>query len=109
MSHHEEFTTMEQVSSKLNSISQSLAARDRVDADRRKVDDTRDTRLLERVDAHGIRTTAIETKWEAFFGPNGAFTYVTRKIEATDKQNRWIITFVIATLVGVIANLVTKH
>src|SRR5271163_3926058 len=106
---YEEFTTMAAISSELNSIRQTLEARNVLDAERRKIDDERDIRLLERVDIHGQRMTAMETKWAAFFGENGAFTYVKKKIESTDLQNKWIIALVITTLVGIIVNLAVKH
>lgn len=107
---------MSEVSQALNSILQTLEERDRIDLARRDVDDRRDAiaktdrkELLDRLEGHDKRVTALETNWAAFFGDNGAFTYVKNKIEATDKQNRWIIVFVISTLVGVIVNLATKH
>src|ERR1700722_6192149 len=83
---HEEFTTMPQVSTALNSILQTLEARDTLDAERRKTDDAREIHavadrkeLLDRVDAHGIRTTRLESRWEAFFGPEGAFQSVLNR------------------------------
>lgn len=100
---------MAQVSAELGAIRQSLDARDQLDAERRKLDDARDARMLARVDKHGTRMTAMETNWANFFGENGAFTFVKKKIEATDAQNRWIIFLVISTLVGVIVNLAVKH
>jgi hypothetical protein len=113
---HEEFKTMGQVSSELLSIRQTLEARDTLDAERRKLDDARNTaattdrkELLDRVNKHGLRVTTLETNWANFFGENGAFTYVKRKIDATDKQNRWIIGLVLSTLAGIIVTLVTKH
>lgn len=106
---HEEFKSMAAISAELNSIRQTLEARDTLDAERRKIDDARDVRLLERVDKHGTRMTAMETNWANFFGENGAFAYVKKKIEATDKQNRWIIGLIVTTLTAVIVNLATKH
>jgi 1-aminocyclopropane-1-carboxylate deaminase/D-cysteine desulfhydrase-like pyridoxal-dependent ACC family enzyme len=107
---------MADVSAELNSIRRTLEARDILDAERRKVDDTRDegahkerVELIERVNRHGQRMTAIETNWANFFGENGAFTMVRKKLEASDVQNRWIIVFAFSTLVGVIVNLLTKH
>lgn len=100
---------MAQVSAELIAIRENLTARDRLDSERRKVDDARDERLLDRVDKHGTRMTTMETRWEAFFGDNGAWNYVKKKIEATDKQNRVIIGFGFTTMVGVILNLWLKH
>ena len=107
---------MNQVIAKLGSIEQTLEARDVLDQERRKVDDARNAaattdrkELLERVNKHGLRVTTLETNWANFFGENGAFTYVKRKIDATDKQNRVIIGLVLSTLAGIIVTLVTKH
>ena len=113
---HEEFTSMAAISAELNSIRQTLEAQDRLDAERRKIDDERDRsskesskQLLERVDGHGGRLKTLEANWMTFFSEIGAFTMVRRKLEATDKQNRWIIGLVISTLIAVIVNLATKH
>lgn len=107
---------MADVNAELNSIRQTLEARDTLDAERRKIDDSRDEvahkeriEVVERMNRHGLRMTTIETNWAAFFGENGAFTYVRKKLEASDAQNRWIIVFAFSTLVGVIVNLLTKH
>jgi hypothetical protein len=84
----EEFTSMAQVRAELDSIRRNLEARDRLDQERRKVDDAREQsaaaareHLLERVDGHGRRTTALETKWEAFFSEQGAFRVLIRLSE----------------------------
>lgn len=100
---------MEAISSELNAINQRLKARDDLDAVRRTVDDARDARLLERVDRHGNRMTAMEKNWAAFFGPDGAWNYVKKKLASTDIQNRWIIGLLVTTLIGVIVNLSVKH
>lgn len=114
---------MGQVSAELKSIRQLIESRDELDAERRKVDDERygsqarrTDHLLERVDGHGGRIRTLEVNWATFFSENGAFTFVKKaigstekKIEATDKQNRWIIGLIITTLITVILNLITKH
>jgi len=107
---------MEQLSSEIRSIRQLIESRDVLDAERRKVDDVRDreakqlaSHLLERVDGHGGRLRTLEVNWSTFFSENGAFTFVKKKIESTDTQNRWIIALIITTLITVIINLVTKH
>jgi|GEM_PF-5706367 len=60
---------------------------------RREEDDARDARahtereeLRERLDRHGVRTTALETKWEAFFSEQGAFRLFCAQITAHDKK-----------------------
>jgi hypothetical protein len=105
----EEFTTMAAISSELNSIRQTLQARDELDAERRKIDDARDARILDRVDKHGQRLASLEIRWEAFFGENGAFTFVKNKISDIEKRDRWKMGLLVATLAGVIATLVEKH
>lgn len=103
---------MTAISGELNAINERLKARDELDSERRKIDDERDreskaraTEILARVEGHGGRIKTLEVSWMTFFGETGAFTYVRRKIEATDKQNRWIIGLIITTLIGVIVNL----
>jgi hypothetical protein len=108
VSPREEFTTMAAISSELNSIRQTLEARDDLDAERRKIDDARDARILDRVDRHGTRMTAMETNWAAFFGENGAFNFVKAKLEKIEKMDTWKMCLLVATLVGVIVNLI-KH
>jgi len=65
--------------------------------------------LLERVDGHGGRLRTLEVNWATFFSENGAFTYVKKKIDATDRQNRWIIGLIVSTLIAAVVNLATKH
>jgi len=107
---------MEQLSSEIRSIRQLIESRDVLDAERRKVDDVRDREaksmakhLLERVDGHGGRLRTLEVNWATFFSENGAFTYVKKKIDATDRQNRWIIGLIVSTLIAAVVNLATKH
>lgn len=107
---------MEQLSSEIRSIRQLIESRDVLDAERRKVDDVRDREaksmakhLLERVDGHGGRLRTLEVNWATFFSENGAFTFVKKKIEGGEKQNRWIIVLIITTLITAIVNLATKH
>jgi len=114
---------MEQVSAELQSIRQLIQSRDQLDMERRKVDDTRNdeakaraAHLLERADGHGQRLRTLEVNWSVFFSENGAFTYVKKKIDATeqklddaDHQNRWIIRLIVATLIGVIVNMALKR
>ena len=107
---------MEQVSAELQSIRQLIQSRDQLDMERRKVDDTRNeeakaraAHLLERADGHGQRLRTLEVNWSVFFSENGAFTYVKKKIESTDRQNRWIIGLIISTLIAAVLNLATKH
>lgn len=78
---------MAQVAARLDSISQTMKARDDLDAARRQVDDERDEKadkaavdLRERMDRHGTRTTALETNWAAFFGPIGVFSTVVKDV-----------------------------
>jgi hypothetical protein len=113
---YEEFTTMAQVSAELRSMRQLLESRDNVDLERRKLDDKRDeeakaraAHILERVDGHGGRIRTLEVNWATFFSENGAFTFVKKKVEACENQNRVIIGLVITTLGAVIANIVYKH
>ena len=107
---------MAQVSAELGSIRQLIESRDELDKQRRKIDDRRDeeakaraAHLLERADGHGSRLKVLEVNWATFFGENGAFTYVKKKVESSDRQNRWIIGLIITTLIGVIVNLAQKH
>lgn len=65
-----------------------LDAQDRRYAERSNLDDQREERasreremLLERVDTHGKRVTIIETRFDAFFGEQGAFRLVCKKID----------------------------
>lgn len=81
-------------------LDQRFEYREKNDEERRKVDDARHQTLIQgqdrivkgqeelvaRVDNHGLRTTAIETKWEAFFGPQGAFGMVMRGIDEQKVQ-----------------------
>jgi hypothetical protein len=83
---HEEFTTMAQVSAELNAIRQTLEAQNQQYAARRLEDDRRELvatsdrkELLDRVNAHGTRTTALEANWAAFFGEQGAFRMVVKQ------------------------------
>ena len=99
--HPEEFKTMTEVSQTLNSILQDLSSRKILEAERRKLDDARDEsarkdrkELLDRVNAHGTRTTALETKWAAFFGDEGAFKLVMKAGAEQSKKldrNTWLI------------------
>jgi len=107
---------MGQLSAEIGSIHRMIEAQNREYAERRQEDDRRTDaaersrqELTTRLDRHGNRMTAMETNWINFFGPDGAFTYVKKKIESTDRQNRWIISLVITTLIAVIVNLVRQH
>lgn len=88
--------------SAVSSLVQRWDEREKLDNERRKVDDARYETLakrheilIERVDKHGERTTALETKWAAFFDEKtGAFRYVTQGMEKlntkTDKM-AWLL------------------
>lgn len=79
--------------------------------ERRRTDDARYERvikaqdaILERVDGHGRRTTAIETKWEAFFGKQGAYGIILETLKNQDnKIDRlaWYIAIGIGLVVGI--------
>lgn len=85
--------TIEQVAEQVRGIDFRLESQDKVDEERRKLDDDRYTHLaagqkevLSRVDTHGTRTTALETKWAAFFGDEGAFKLVMKNIDSQGKK-----------------------
>lgn len=93
-------STLTDVVGAVSLLGQQLEYREKTDEERRKVDDARHETLIKgqdriakgqdelvsRVDNHGLRTTAIETRWEAFFGPQGAFGMVMRGIEEQKEQ-----------------------
>lgn len=82
----EDEVTMAEVLRRLDDQDRRYEARTKVD-DIREERAERDRReLLDRVDKHGIRTTAIETKWEAFFGEQGAFRLFCAQISGHDKK-----------------------
>jgi len=106
---------MGQLSAELGSIRQLIESRDELDAERRKVDDARNLsaergrqQLLDRVDGHGKRLGTLETNWATFFSEIGAFTYVKKKVESAEKQNRAIIGLLLTTLAGVIVSLLKR-
>jgi hypothetical protein len=101
-------SNLTEVSVKMDSLISRIEGRDKLDEERRKTDDARYTTLskrheeiLERVDKHGIRTTALETKWAAFFGDEGAFKLVMKGLENLDKKSdkqNWFIAIGIGIL-----------
>ncbi len=66
----------------LDAIETRLSARDQVDAERRKVDDTRDAKLQEMQTELLRRTDTLEANWKNFFGEQGAFRMVTAQMKA---------------------------
>jgi len=102
---------MAQVSAELISIRQTLEAQNWQYAQRRAEDDRRDSaaitdrkELLKRVDDHGTRTTRLETKWEAFFAPEGAFQSVlNRGITQGKKIDK--LTWFVGIGIGIVATL----
>ena len=81
------------INRKLEAVILRLDEQDRKYDARREEDDAREARartesqeLIARVDRHGIRTTTIETRWEAFFGEQGAFRLFCAQIAAHDKK-----------------------
>jgi hypothetical protein len=93
-------SSLSDVAGAVSLLGQQLDYREQTDAERRKVDDARHETLIKgqdriaqgqdelvsRVDSHGLRTTAIETRWEAFFGPQGAFGLVMKGIDTQSEQ-----------------------
>lgn len=82
-----------EIALQLQALNQKFQARDEMDAERRKTDDARydalkksNDEVMARVDGHGLRTTALETKWAAFFGDEGAFKVVVRNQENQGKK-----------------------
>lgn len=93
-----EYKTLEDVCRGMELIHQQLKSRDQIEAERRKLDDARDSaarkdrsELLDRVNKHGTRQTALETRWEAFFGDQGAFKIVVKGMEQTTAKLNMII------------------
>lgn len=82
----EEQVTMAEVLRRLEEQDRKYEARTRIDDEREQRAERDRRELLDRVDAHGIRTTAIETKWEAFFGEQGAFRQFCAQITGHDKK-----------------------
>lgn len=95
---------MAEVLRRLEDQDRKYDARTRIDdeRERRAAEDRRE--LLDRVDAHGVRTTAIETKWEAFFGEQGAFKFFIGQITDLAKKNDRL-TWLVAVGVGIIITL----
>lgn len=87
--------TIDQVATRVELIDQKFDSKEETDKQRRIVDDARFTVLtggqkevLARVETHGTRTTALETKWAAFFGDEGAFKAIMKRIDSMgDKQD----------------------
>lgn len=113
---------MEQVSSELGSMRQTLAEQDRIATERRKVDDERNRaaelgrkEARERSDGHGGRLARLEARWEAFFSDGGAFRAVLKNAESLttgqanqDKKINWILGLLITGLIGIIFVLLKK-
>lgn len=85
--------TVEGISRQLADVLRRLDDQDRKYDKRREEDDRREASaaaareaLLTRVDEHGKRTTKLETKWEAFFGDQGAFRLFCSQISNHDKK-----------------------
>jgi len=82
-----------ELKAQLAAVIKRLDEQDRKYDARREEDDAREARaqkerqeLIARVDRHGVRTTAIETKWEAFFSEQGAFRLFCAQIAGHDKK-----------------------
>lgn len=82
-----------EISLQLVNITRRLDDQDKKYDARRVEDDARDARAhverdaaAERLDLHGRRTIALETKWEAFFGDQGAFKQFVLKLESHDAK-----------------------
>lgn len=85
--------------------------RELMETERRKLDDERDRKhtqkmdeVLDRLDKHGTRTTALETKWEAFFGDQGAFKLVVKGLDKLDGKTdklAWLLAIGIGIMVAV--------
>lgn len=89
-----ELGTMADVAAALESIETAMSNEAKLTQERRKVDDEREKKadlrtaeLIQRIDNHGLRTTAIETKWEAFFGDQGAFKIFVKNIEDLSRKS----------------------
>ena len=84
----------------LDAINEKLAARDKLDEERRKLDDTRAAQSTAATQDLLMRTTALESNWTSFFSEKGAFPMLMSTIKAhgkkIDRQN-WIV----ATGVGI--------
>lgn len=81
--------TLSEVRLALDSINDRLEARDRLDAERRKVDDLRSANeakvrqeLVQRTAEQGERTAKLEANWESFFGDQGAFRMVIAELKS---------------------------
>lgn len=100
----EEQVTMVEVLRRLDEQDRKYEARTRIDDEREQRAERDRRELIERVDAHGVRTTAIETKWEAFFGEQGAFKFFISQIGDLAKKNDRL-TWLVAVGVGIIITL----
>lgn len=70
----------------VQNIERKLDEKIEEDGKRRLVDDKRYDTILERTDKHGLRTTALETLWAAFFGDQGAFKVVVKNQDEQGKK-----------------------
>lgn len=78
-------------------ITDRFDKQDREYSARSKVDDARYAKstnqreeMLARMDGHGKRTTALETKWTAFFSDEGAFKIFVTKLESQEAGQRTV-------------------
>lgn len=101
--------TLDQVSGRVELIDQRLESDAELDKERRKIDDDRYRTLsngqgevLKLVNDHGARTTALETKWTAFFGDQGAFKGVIKGLEDQGKKIDKL-TWIVASGIGGLA------
>lgn len=100
-----------EISQQLASITRRLDEQDKKYDARREEDDARETRarserqlLLDRVDAHGRRTTVLETDWKAFFSDQGAFRLFCKQInDQAAKTDR--LTWLVAVGLGIVITL----
>ena len=102
--------TVDVMSRQIAEVIRRLDEQDKKYDARRKEDDRREetasrtrSELLSRVDAHGQRTTKLETKWEAFFGDQGAFKLFCGQIAGHDRKIDNLRTYVLIGLGLVLA------
>ena len=108
---HGEYTNLSEVTAALDRLNDKIDSQNREYDQRRKEDDKRTLaatkareELLKRVDAHGLRTTKLESRFEAFFGPEGAFQSVLhRGISQGKKIDK--LSWLMGIGVGIVATL----
>jgi hypothetical protein len=102
---------MNEVCLALDAIDSRMEARDNLDAERRRTDDSRFQAaeagrddILTRTATTAQRTAKLEATWEAFFGERGAFPLVMETIKGHSKKiDR--LTWLVAVGVGILITL----